>query len=133
MAFCGKCGHQIHPTDAICPQCGAVQHAKPIKKQTVALVLASTLGLFGIHRFYLGQRLSGLVYLLFCWTGIPALLALIESIIYACTSPQKWADRYNEGRVGAAVPKVLAILTVVLPILFLALFIVSLLFPDLDL
>lgn len=104
----------------------------PMKKQTVALLLAATVGLFGAHRFYLGQRRTGLLYLLFCWTGIPVLLALAESIIYACTRPQKWADRYNQGRVGAPVPKLLAIVAIALPVLFLTLFVVSLLFPDLD-
>ena len=132
MAFCTSCGCQIHVSDRVCPKCGTVCSITSMKKQTVALLLASTLGLFGIHRFYLGQRSSGLLYLLFCWTGIPALLALVESIIYACTSPQKWAARYNEGRVGAPVPRLLAIVTVALPVLFVALFVVSLLFPDVD-
>ncbi|WP_194712921.1 TM2 domain-containing protein [Noviherbaspirillum soli] len=103
-----------------------------MKKQTVALLLASTLGLFGVHRFYLGQRRAGLLYLLFCWTGIPALLALVESLVYACTSRQKWADRYNQGRVDSPVPKLVVVLTVGLPLLLFAAFVVSVLFPDLD-
>lgn len=132
MASCSSCGHQILVSDPVCLRCGAVPYFDRMKKQTVALLLASTLGLFGAHRFYLGQRIAGLLYLLFCWTGIPALLALVESIVYACTSQKKWADRYNQGRVGAPVPKLIVVLTVGLPLLLFAAFVVSVLFPDLD-
>ncbi|MBP3231735.1 MAG: zinc-ribbon domain and TM2 domain-containing protein [Anaerovibrio sp.] len=44
-------------------------------------ILAILLGGFGIHKFYAGKTMWGVLYILFCWTGIPAILALVEGII----------------------------------------------------
>lgn len=54
----------------------------PIKNKVVAGILALLLSGIGIHKFYLGKIGTGVVYLLFCWTGIPAIIAFIEGIIY---------------------------------------------------
>lgn len=62
----------------------------------VAALLAFFLGGLGIHRFYLGQW-WGLLYLLFCWTFIPGLIAFVETIVFLLTDQQKWDDRYNNG------------------------------------
>ena len=43
-------------------------------------VLAIFLGGLGAHRFYLGQFALGFVYLIFCWTFIPAILGVIDAI-----------------------------------------------------
>ncbi len=32
----------------------------------------------GAHRFYAGQKLLGILYLLFCWSGIPVAMTLID-------------------------------------------------------
>ena len=44
-----------------------------------ALTLCLLLGGFGAHAFYLGRAGSGALRLLFCWTLIPALIALCEA------------------------------------------------------
>lgn len=44
-------------------------------------VLAFFLGGFGIHKFYAGRTGAGLVMLLFCWTGIPAVISLVDFIV----------------------------------------------------
>lgn len=49
-------------------------------KNTIAAVLAILFGTFGIHKFYLGEFKSGILYLLFCWTGIPAILAILDFV-----------------------------------------------------
>ena len=44
--------------------------------------LAVTCGWFcGAHRFYTGQKVLGILYLLFCWTGIPFTMTLIDLMI----------------------------------------------------
>lgn len=48
------------------------------------LVLALLLGGIGIHKFYAGYSGAGVMYLLFCWTGIPLILSLIDFIIGCC-------------------------------------------------
>ena len=44
---------------------------------------ALLVGGIGVHKFYAGRVGLGIVYLLFCWTFIPALIALIEGIVAA--------------------------------------------------
>lgn len=47
----------------------------------VYLLLIFFFGWIGIHKFYAGRVVRGFLYLIFSWTIIPALLALIEFII----------------------------------------------------
>jgi len=54
----------------------------PVKSRATAGILGILLGGIGIHKFYLGKAGLGIVYLLFCWTGIPFLVGFIEGIIY---------------------------------------------------
>ena len=42
------------------------------------LVICLFLGGAGIHKFYAGKWFMGLLYLAFCWTGIPVVLALFD-------------------------------------------------------
>ena len=44
------------------------------------LALTLLLGWCGAHKFYARHYLKGLLYLLFCWTGIPFLISWIEFI-----------------------------------------------------
>jgi TM2 domain-containing membrane protein YozV len=48
------------------------------KDEATGVLLALILGSFGAHHFYLGRNGLGILYLLFFWTGIPALLGFIE-------------------------------------------------------
>ncbi len=57
----------------------------PVKSKIAAGILAILFGCFGIHKFYLGKIGQGILCILFCWTGIPALIGLIQGIIYLCT------------------------------------------------
>lgn len=47
------------------------------------MLLAFFLGGLGIHKFYAKKTFLGVIYLIFCWTCIPALIAFIEFIIAA--------------------------------------------------
>lgn len=68
--------------------------------QTVAGYWCFFLGGLGAHRFYLGKHLSGFLYLLFCFTSIPALIAIIEFFIIAFTDQRSWAWKYNRGKLS---------------------------------
>lgn len=67
----------------------------PRKSRLAAILLAFFLGGFGAHKFYLGSIGLGILYLLFCWTGIPVIVAIIEMIIYICTSDQDFSAKYD--------------------------------------
>ena len=56
-----------------------MQYSNVKKSTSTALLLALFLGGIGVHKFYMGQTGAGIIYLLFCWTGIPALIALFEA------------------------------------------------------
>ena len=55
------------------------------KSAVVALLLAIFLGGIGGHKFYLGNLILGILYLVFCWTGIPSIVALVEAFTVADT------------------------------------------------
>ena len=55
------------------------------KSAVVALLLAIFLGGIGGHKFYLGNIVLGILYLVFCWTGIPSIVALVEAFTLADT------------------------------------------------
>lgn len=65
------------------------------KSKVVAGVLAILLGVFGVHKFYLGKTLQGVLYLLFCWTGLPALFGFIEGILYLVSTDEAFAEKYG--------------------------------------
>lgn len=48
------------------------------RDEVVGVLLALFLGCFGIHHFYVGRVGLGILYCCFFWTGIPAILGLIE-------------------------------------------------------
>ena len=48
-----------------------------------------------MHKFYLGRVGQGILYLLFFWTFIPTILAIIEMIIYICTNDEDFARKYG--------------------------------------
>ncbi|MBP1732610.1 MAG: hypothetical protein H6Q55_3039, partial [Deltaproteobacteria bacterium] len=49
---------------------------------------------FGIHKFYLGKVGLGIIYILFCWTGIPFIVGIIEGIIYLTKSDDAFEIDY---------------------------------------
>ena len=43
--------------------------------------LAFFLGGFGAHKFYVKKNINALLYLLFCWTGIPGVIGMVEGVL----------------------------------------------------
>lgn len=83
--FCTACAAQMSKAAVACPKCGHPNHlSNPVlaKSKVTAGLLALLLGGLGAHKFYLGKIGAGVAYLLFCWTFVPAVVALVEGIIY---------------------------------------------------
>ncbi len=65
------------------------------KSRVTAAILAFFLGGFGIHRFYTGETMKGILYLIFCWTLIPGMIAFIDFIVWIIQSDQEFDAKYN--------------------------------------
>ena len=66
-----------------------------MKNRGVAIVLALFLGPFGIHRFYVGQIAWGFIFLIFCWTFIPAIFGIIDVFRWAFMKEETFQARYS--------------------------------------
>lgn len=95
MAFCKECGEIINEKAEICVKCGVRQKQEIIipggKSRIAAALLAFFLGGIGVHKFYMGKTVMGILYLLFCWTFIPAIIAFVEFIILLTESDEAFA------------------------------------------
>lgn len=49
--------------------------------KVIYLLITFFLGGIGIHKFYIKKNTAGILYFLFCWTGIPALLAIYDLVV----------------------------------------------------
>jgi len=65
------------------------------RNRVAAALFAILLGAFGVHKFYLGKVGLGVLYLVFFWTAIPALVGLIEGIIYLTMSDMDFAAKFG--------------------------------------
>src|SRR5215208_4460661 len=96
-AFCHACGSQIDSRAEICPKCGVRQRtaaSQSGRSRVTAALFALLLGGLGAHKFYLGNAGVGVLYLLFSWTFVPAVLGLIEGIMLLSMSDQDFAVKY---------------------------------------
>ncbi len=66
-----------------------------MKPRVVAILLAIFLGGIGLHRFYMNRPGSGIIYILFCWTFIPAIVALVEAILLLLMTDHEFDERYR--------------------------------------
>jgi len=66
-----------------------------MKSRTTAALLAFFLGAFGIHRFYLGQWFLGILYLIFCFTLISVIVAIVDCISFLLMSDDAFNMKYN--------------------------------------
>lgn len=102
--YCSECGAIIRARAEICPKCG-VRQASPFgslgavapngKSRLAAVLFAFFLGGFGFHKFYLGCTGMGVLYLLFCWTFIPAVVGVIEGILLLVMSDAEFIRKYG--------------------------------------
>lgn len=73
-----------------------------MKNKIVAALLAFFFGWIGVHKFYLGENLAGVIYLLFCWTFIPSLVAFFEFLGLLLMSDERFNAKYNPGMIGGS-------------------------------
>lgn len=79
-----------------------------MKSKYVAATLAFFVGIFGTHRFYLGQRFLGVLYAFIFFVTImitveegvpaiafPAILAFVDSILLSVMPKEEFDERYN--------------------------------------
>lgn len=66
-----------------------------MKNKVSAALLALFLGSIGVHKFYLGQNFAGIMYLLFFWTGVPAIIAFFEFLGLMLMSDRAFEAQYN--------------------------------------
>lgn len=71
------------------------QMSRPVKSKIVAALLAIFLGGLGIHKFYLGKKLLGVLYLIFCWTYIPGILGVVDAILILTSTDENFMKKYN--------------------------------------
>ena len=102
--FCSDCGAVIKAKAEICPKCGVRQipagngltaTAPNGKSKLAAALFAFFLGGFGIHKFYLGKTGWGILYLLFCWTMIPSIVAFVEAILFLVMTDENFNRQYG--------------------------------------
>lgn len=116
--FCTTCGKQLHIQAEICPHCGVrvIAAPNPGVNKLVLLLVTFFMGGFGAHKFYVKKYGLGLLYLLFFWTGIPGLIALVEFILYCFKSESELQQRYPD---TSAVALILAIVLPMVGIAFI--------------
>lgn len=101
--FCYKCGNELYAEAVICPKCGVAQPSlkKENRSKVGAALFAFFLGGFGIHKFYLGNKKWGLIYLLVgiftlgVGTAIFWLISFVEGIIFLSMSEDAFNAKYN--------------------------------------
>lgn len=70
------------------------------KNRNIAAILAFTgtvAPISGLHKFYLGQPLWGLVYLVLSWTPIPKVACAIEAVWLLSQAEADFERHYNLG------------------------------------
>lgn len=68
------------------------------KSRSVAVILAfasMTIPVAGFHKFYLGQPIWGVVYLLLSWTPIPHIASAIEAVWYLTQDSDRFDSNFN--------------------------------------
>lgn len=108
--YCTNCGESVNEKQVICTKCGvslasgnnslSVQtnkHSEAWTRKTTAGILGLLLGGLGIHKFYHGSWGWGVVYIIFIWTFIPAIVGAVEGILYLVMDENKYRDKYIYG------------------------------------
>lgn len=61
-----------------------------------AILVAIIGGWFGIQHFYVRQTVLGVLGVLFFWTGIPAFVAMIQSLVWLFDGKEEFEKKFNK-------------------------------------
>ncbi|MEE6159897.1 NINE protein [Cylindrospermopsis raciborskii] len=72
------------------------------KNRAIAAVLAfsGAIAISGLHKFYLGQPLWGILYVLLSWTPIPKIASAIEGVWYITQDEETFNRKFNSGNLS---------------------------------
>jgi TM2 domain-containing membrane protein YozV len=99
--YCYNCGGEINAAQSVCVKCGVSVSTSGGKSKVTAGVLGILLGGIGVHKFYLGSWGWGLIYLVLCWIYIPAIVGLVEGILYLTMDENQFNAKYNKTKPSA--------------------------------
>ena len=85
--FCSNCGAEVNDNAVVCVKCGCAVNRPAVfasvngssKDWLVTLLLCFFVGVFGIHRFYVGKTGTAIIQLLTC--GGCGIWTLIDFIV----------------------------------------------------
>jgi len=101
--FCPNCGKEVSDQAVSCPSCGhplkgslaaAASAGKPMSphSRTVALILCILVGVFGVHRFFVGKIGTGIAMIF--TAGGCGIWTLVDLIMIATGNFQDMEGRY---------------------------------------
>ena len=111
--FCQNCGVETKTNQEICVKCGVkLKNTSNIltnsKSKIAAGILGILLGWLGIHKFYLGYTVSGIIMLLVSIiagsitlglaSAVIAIIGLIEGIIYLTKTDEDFCEIYVKNK-----------------------------------
>ncbi len=68
---------------------------KTNRNRVVAALLAIFLGGIGVHKFYLGKAGWGIIYFIFSWSFLPAIIGFFEGIVYLFMTDKEFESKYS--------------------------------------
>jgi TM2 domain-containing membrane protein YozV len=99
---CLSCGHTFNPgEDLDSVELKKIKQSEITengKNNIVAAILALFLGGLGIHKFYLGKKLQGFLYLSFSWTFIPCIISFFDAIILLTMDKNTFELKYKQNK-----------------------------------
>jgi TM2 domain-containing membrane protein YozV len=100
---CPYCAEEIKTGASKCKHCQSKltkstrkNRSHHNKSKGVTILLTLFLGGIGAHKFYLDRGGQGILYLLFFWSLIPAIIAFFELFRFAFMSEERFDEIYNK-------------------------------------
>lgn len=99
--FCMSCGMAMWEAGTLGRPGYSTQHPRPTKSKVTAGILAILLGGLGIHKFYLGDALPGILLIIVTVVTcgiVGPIIGLIEGILYLTKTDEEFYNTYEVNR-----------------------------------